>query len=85
MTEAQAISENEEGFYGDDVSFFEDRADSIAWDYENYRHNKAAKIGTDICCAENRCSKRFTKKSYQQAFCCTKHKDQFWNRQRINQ
>jgi hypothetical protein len=63
--------------------FKEKREKSIQSDYEHYLDNKTAKVGETIICAENRCKKKFVKKSYQQAFCCTKHKNQFWNRQRL--
>lgn len=52
----------------------------VEQDERNYIRNKKAKVGTKIMCAGPMCHKIFTKKSYQQAFCCTKHKDQFWNR-----
>ena len=45
-----------------------------------YRKNKKAKVGTKIMCAGPKCSNYFIKKSYQQCFCCNKHKNQFWNR-----
>lgn len=63
--------------------FIDERDLSIEGDYAHYLKNKKAKVGELIVCAENRCAKRFVKKSYQQAFCCTKHKNQFWNRQRL--
>lgn len=48
---------------------------------KRYETAKAAKTGTDCVCP--RCSKTFTKKSYQQAFCSNKGpgncKDIFWN------
>lgn len=61
----------------------EDREHSILGDWLDYENNKRAKVGDMIVCAENRCRRKFKKKSYQQAFCCTKHKNQFWNRQRL--
>ncbi len=63
--------------------FLNERGNSVASDLKHYKLNKSSKVGDIIECAENRCKKHFKKKSYQQAFCCTKHKDQFWNRQRI--
>ena len=42
-----------------------------------YETNKAAKVGEEIVCPI--CGNHFTKKSYQQAFCCTKCKDAYWN------
>lgn len=47
---------------------------------KHYLKNKAAKVGETITCAGPRCNKRFAKKQYAQAFCCTHCKDQFWNR-----
>lgn len=91
ITEAEALADIEEsrsdyediidgGSYKD---FLEERDDSILSDYDHYLTNKNAKVGKAIICAENRCKIKFIKKSYQQAFCCTKHKNQFWNRQRL--
>ena len=96
ITEAEALADIEESrddfevegaidWYGSYRKFLEVRSDSIESDYEHYLCNKNAKVGVKITCAENRCKNRFIKKSYQQAFCCTKHKNQFWNRQRINE
>jgi hypothetical protein len=90
-TEAEALADIEEGRSDyDDVidggtylDWRKSRNDSIRDDYAHYLRNKEAKVGATITCAENRCAKRFKKKSYQQAFCCTKHKNQFWNRQRL--
>lgn len=46
-----------------------------------YTKAKAAKVGTVVQCGW--CSRPFTKKSYQQAFCCNKGsgncKDRYWN------
>ena len=42
-----------------------------------YEANKAAKVGETIVCPI--CHEQFRKKSYQQAFCSTKCKDDFWN------
>lgn len=42
-----------------------------------YKISKAAKTGEKIRCAC--CGTSFLKKSYQQAFCKTKCKDQYWN------
>lgn len=84
MSEGYALSDNYDGDCEDAYEeFLEDRAYSIQSDRDHYDRNKKAKVGTLIECAENRCHKQFVKKSYQQAFCCTKHKDQFWNRQRL--
>jgi hypothetical protein len=79
MTEAEALADIEESrdYYED---FIEEKERSIKSDKNHYLFNKKAKVGTKIKCAENRCNNSFVKKSYQQAFCCTKHKNQFWNR-----
>jgi hypothetical protein len=45
-----------------------------------YKDNKSAKVGTQIECPV--CHKKFVKKYYQQAFCCTEHKEKFWNNTR---
>jgi len=42
-----------------------------------YESNKKAKIGEEITCPI--CSEVFVKKTYQQAFCCGKCKDAYWN------
>lgn len=42
-----------------------------------YELNKASKVGEFITCPV--CGEEFKKKSYQQAFCCTKCKDAYWN------
>jgi hypothetical protein len=84
MTEADALTERGDEYEGRTYEEWEeDRNDSINEDYLNYLNNKSAKVGTKIVCAENRCMNMFVKKSYQQAFCCTKHKNQFWNRQKL--
>ena len=94
-TEAEALADIEEGRadYDDIIDgesymdsyheFLEVREKSIERDLEYYYRNKQARIGETIVCAENRCRNRFKKKTYQQAFCCTKHKNQFWNRQKL--
>jgi hypothetical protein len=90
-TEAEALADIEESRadYGDVIDgetyldWKKSRNGSIRDDYAHYLRNKNAKVGETITCAENRCTKKFKKKSYQQAFCCTKHKNQFWNRQRL--
>ena len=45
---------------------------------EQYNSNKAAKVGETIVCPV--CGSTFVKKSYQQAFCCGKCKDAYWNK-----
>ena len=60
--------------------FLAERASGVAHDERHYKLNKKAKVGTKIVCAGPKCNNRFIKKSYQQCFCCTRHKDQFWNR-----
>ena len=47
---------------------------------ERYIENKQAKVGTELRCPGHGCGNTFVKKSYQQAFCCTKCKDAFWNK-----
>ena len=42
-----------------------------------YELNKVSKVGEFITCPV--CGEEFKKKSYQQAFCCTKCKDAYWN------
>lgn len=42
-----------------------------------YETNKSAKVGDSIICPI--CGTEITKKSYQQAFCCGKCKDTYWN------
>lgn len=50
----------------------------IAKDMEEvYNKNKASKVGEEIVCPS--CKNILIKKSYQQAFCCTKCKDRYWN------
>lgn len=39
--------------------------------------NRDAKVHTKILCAW--CQNKLTKKYSQQKFCCTKHKDHYWN------
>lgn len=63
--------------------FIAEVGEGVAHDERHYKLNKKAKVGTKIVCAGPKCSKRFIKKSYQQCFCCTKHKDQFWNRREV--
>lgn len=69
----------------DDELFGEDSfRDKIEYEVEAdeyiYRSGKKAKAGSIIKCAGPMCGKKFKKKSYQQAFCCSRCKDQFWNR-----
>jgi len=85
-SEAEYLSDLEADlvFVEDDREAFKEwREESIIDDFNHYLRNKKAKVGEKIVCAENRCNTKFMKKSYQQAFCCTKHKDQFWNRQKL--
>lgn len=49
---------------------------------EQYRSNKGAMVGQSIICAGPYCNKSFRKRYYQQAFCCLKCKDQYWNKKR---
>lgn len=45
---------------------------------DRYEKANSAKVGQTIHCPY--CDKAFTKKSYQHKFCCTKHKDKYWNK-----
>ena len=90
ITEAEAIGDYDNCIVAKEIDlrrnfqhFNEVREKSILSDYDHYLFNKAEKVGSKITCAENRCKKIFIKKSYQQAFCCDKHKNQFWNRQKL--
>lgn len=49
---------------------------------EQYRSNKGAMVGQSIICAGPYCNRSFSKKCYQQAFCCLKCKNQYWNKKR---
>lgn len=42
-----------------------------------YTENKSKKVGEMCVCPV--CGQTFTKKQWQQAFCCRKCKDEFWN------
>ena len=42
-----------------------------------YDASKSAKVGMTITCPT--CERRVQKRSYQQAFCCTRCKDRYWN------
>lgn len=42
-----------------------------------YKTNKEAKVGDIIECPV--CHTKFRKIQWSQAFCCTQHKDKFWN------
>lgn len=93
-TEAEALSDWIEAMGGLDDSCLEDsyeerdyakrisREKTIARYKTRYDANKKAKVGELIVCPV--CSKKFTKKSYQQVFCGIgkiKHKckDTYWN------
>lgn len=56
------------------------RQKGVEDDEKHYLKNKKAKVGTQITCAGPLCNKHFKKVQYAQAFCCSKCKDQFWNR-----
>ena len=49
---------------------------------KRYEVNKSASVGEDIICPS--CGTHFIKKSYQQVFCSTKCKDNYWNQKRKN-
>jgi len=42
-----------------------------------YKLTENTKKGDMITCPY--CGTKFTKKTYQQKFCCTQHKDKYWN------
>lgn len=44
---------------------------------EQYKENKAAKVGAELTCPV--CGSSFVKKQWQQAFCCSHCKDTYWN------
>lgn len=45
---------------------------------QQYKTAKAAKVGDVVKCAH--CGKEFVKCYYQEAFCCPKCKDDYWNK-----
>ena len=61
-------------------SFESKRQKGVDDNEKHYLKNKEAKVGTQITCAGPLCNKHFKKVQYAQAFCCSKCKDQFWNR-----
>lgn len=94
VTEAEALDDaNEDGTTAlntpeyDPHESWKQFADEVSRgqesDLEVYYANREAKVGSTIICPYGKCRKKFTKRSYQHAFCCTKHKDRFWNRQRL--
>lgn len=74
------LIDDDDEYTDDDRRFNEEVKDGIISDEFNYTRNKKAKVGTKITCAGPLCHKKFKKKSYQQTFCCSHCKDQFWNR-----
>lgn len=79
------IYDDSESMFSSSYSdFLEERKIGVLHDERHYKLNKKAKVGTLIVCAGPKCNKRFIKKSYQQCFCCTRHKDQFWNRREVH-
>lgn len=74
------IYDDETDYSNSYEQFINEVKSGIEHDERHYKANKKAKVGSKIICAGPKCNKRFVKKSYQQCFCCTKHKDQFWNR-----
>lgn len=58
----------------------DDIKDEVERDERRYIRNRKAKTGTEVVCAGPCCDNRFIKKTYHQCFCCTRCKDQFWNR-----
>lgn len=90
MSEGEYISFYGEGAGGDAEEYLAEQ-DRIEREKKNderiarmkrlYEAAKATKVGIIVCCPT--CSKMFTKKSYQQAFCSNKGKgnckDVYWN------
>lgn len=81
-TEAEALNDwldSAEGAYEEREFYQQDRMDAAT---ARYNAAKAAKVGDTPPCGW--CARPFTKKSYQQAFCCNKGaqncKDNYWNR-----
>jgi len=83
MTEAEALSEIYDDYLPDADEFYKEVKSELKMDARVYAINKKAKVGTVCKCAGPKCNHSFVKKSYQQAFCRTKCKDQFWNRVRF--
>lgn len=82
--EATACYENETDWYAqarelDVESGWRENAlvDLKALLKSRYKAAESAKVGTTIHCPT--CNKKHLKRTYQQKFCCIKHKDEYWN------
>ncbi|HII95303.1 MAG TPA: hypothetical protein HA367_06180 [Candidatus Methanofastidiosum sp.] len=78
--EAYALSMQYDDYFISSTEFVNDIKSEMRTSATVYAFNKKKKVGEQCQCAGPMCNKRFIKKSYQQAFCRTKCKDQFWNR-----
>lgn len=83
MSEASRLAEIQDSYFVTAEEFCKDIQQELRLDAARYAINKKAKVKTECQCAGPKCNKRFVKKSYQQAFCKGKCKDQFWNRVRF--
>jgi len=84
MTEAEHLSEIYDDVLVDPDEFAKEVRHELRRDSSIYVMNRKAKKTGDKClCPGPKCNRTFVKKSYQQAFCCKKCKDQFWNRVRF--
>jgi hypothetical protein len=81
--EAYALSQQYDGYVVDSAEFVKEVHKELRRDSLIYAVNKKKKVGELCTCAGSLCNRTFKKKSYQQAFCRTKCKDQFWNRVRF--
>lgn len=81
--EAYALSQQYDDYMIDAAEFVKEVKSELRRDSLIYAVNKKKKVGETCVCAGPKCSRRFVKKSYQQAFCHGKCKDQFWNRVRF--
>ena len=81
--EAYALSEQYDGYLVEAEDFVKEVKQDLRRDSLIYAVNKKKKVGELCVCAGPLCNHKFRKKSYQQAFCRTKCKDQFWNRVRF--
>lgn len=83
MSEAEHLSEIYDSYFVSAEMFIKDVKEELKMDAVKYAVNKKNKLGIQCKCAGPKCNQTFTKKSYQQAFCKGKCKDQFWNRVRF--
>lgn len=84
VSEAEALSDRYDDIEDNDYISKEEVLEEIEKDEIRYIKNKESKVGSIIKCANALCKRNFKKKSYQQAFCCKKCKNQFWNRRSSN-